>query len=290
MKGKFSMKNVIVTGEKGKLSCKVANWLKLKGGFDVRQISLRGNDFENADFNGIECIIHIAGVTPQNAKSETDYEEVNYSLTKRLADKAKQSGVKQFVFISSMAVYGAEQNICGLKGMVNRDTALLPTSEYGKSKLKAEKYLQTIQNADFLVSIIRVPSVFDKEKTEYIDQYKYLAEKLPVIPVAFTMNYKSFINSDNLCELIYLIVKRIYSGVVCPDDGKFSAFDICRFIYPNKPKSKALGKLIELSMKNNSRIIDYYGAIYYSEELTNVFDGEYRIKNTFETIGTLYEK
>ena len=81
-----------------------------------------------------------------------------------------------------------------------------------------------------------------------------------------------------------------HSGIVCPDDGKFSAFDICRAIYPNKPKSKILGKLIELFMKNNSRIIDYYGAIYYNEKLTNIFEGKYRITNSYEAIGKLYEK
>ena len=189
-----------------------------------------------------------------------------------------------------MAVYGTEQNINCEKGMVDKDTPLSPVSKYGKSKLKAEKYLQSLQSDDFVVSIIRVPSIFNNEKTEYMDQYKYLAEKLPIIPKAFTKNYKSFIHSDNLCELIYLLIINNYSGTVCPDDGKFSAFDICRLIYPKKPKSVVLGKLIEIFLKNNPRIIDYYGAIYYSDKLTNIFDCKYRINCASEEIGKLYEK
>ena len=284
------MKNIVVTGAKGKLSCRVADWLKAKNCFDVRQISLREENFESNNLDKIDCVVHIAGVTPQNAKSEDEYDKVNYLLTKKLADKSKLSGVKQFLFISSMAVYGAEQNIDNKKGLIDANSLLSPKSKYGISKLMAEEYLQSIENDDFLTSIIRVPSVFDKEKTEYMDQYKYLADKLPFIPKAFTKNYKSFIHTNNLCELIYLIIRNNSYGIFCPDDGKFSAFDICRTIYPNKPKSKILGKLIELFMKNNSRIIDYYGAIYYNEKLTNIFEGKYRITNSYEAIGKLYEK
>lgn len=284
------MKNIIVTGAKGKLSGRVAKRLKEEPVFSVNQISLRADGLEKTDFKNTDCIVHIAGITPQNAKSESDYENVNYLLTRRLADKAKTQGVKHFIFISSMAVYGMNMTIDADKGKVTSDTPCHAADKYGLSKLKAEEYLSALQDDTFRVSIIRVPSVFDSEKTEYIDQYKYLADKLPFIPKAFVQNYKSFIHSDNLCELIYLIIKNGSDGVFCPDEGKLSTFDICRAIYPEKKAGCITGALLELFMKKNPRIIDYYGAIYYSEDLTNIFGGKYRVIDVCYEIQRLYKK
>lgn len=282
------MQNIIVTGANGKLSCKAADWLKGKNVFGVEQLSLRG-DWQNHDFADTYGIVHIAGITPQNAKAESDYKKINYELTRELANKAKTDGVKQFVFISSMAVYGACQSIDPKKN-IDENTPCSPNSDYGKSKLKAEEYLKGLRDENFRVCIIRVPSIFDGEKNEYIEQYKYLADKLPVIPKCFINNYKSFIHSDNLCELIYLAIEADFDGIICPHDGKISAFDICSAIYPKKPKSRVFGLAVELFLKNNPRISDYYGAICYSENLTDVFDGKYRVTDSLNAIRKMYEK
>ena len=283
------MKKIIVTGAKGKLSCKVADWLKSKSEYSVEQLSLRG-DWQSYDFTDAYSIVHIAGVTPQNAKNEEDYGKINYELTKDLAKKVKSQGVKQFIFISSMAVYGIEQNITAGKGFIDSNTLCHPKSAYGISKLKAETCLSGLRDKSFSVCIIRVPSIYDKDKTEYIDQYKYLADKYPFIPKCFVSNYKSFIHTDNLCELIHFATHSEYDGIICPDDGLFSAFDICSAIYPNKPKLRLAGKLIELFMKTNPRIIDYYGAIFYCKEISNIFDGKYRVTNSLNAIKEIYGK
>ena len=283
------MCKIVVTGANGKLSCKAADRLRSKGTYSIEQLSLRGN-WQDYDLTGTYGIVHISGVTPQNAKSESDYKKINSLLTGMLAKKAKLQGVKYFVFISSMAVYGIEQSIRAADGCIYETTKPQPKTEYGKSKLNAEEYLKSLEDADFKVCIIRVPSIYDGEKTEYIDQYKYLADKYPFIPACFKKNYKSFIHSDNLCELIHLAISSNYSGVICPDDGKLSAFDICAAIYPNKLKLRSAGILIALFMKKNPRIVDYYGAVYYSDELTDVFGGKYRVTDPVNAIKELYEE
>ena len=110
-----------------------------------------------------------------------------------------------------------------------------------------------------------------------------------MIPRAFEDRYKSAICVDNLCELIYLIVASQSSGVFCPDEGQISAVDFCSAIYPNKKKSKLLGKLIELFLKNNARILDYYGAVCYDKTLANALDGKYRVLDLEKTIKKAYE-
>ena len=104
--------------------------------------------------------------------------------------------------------------------------------------------MQELESDEFKIAIIRVPSIYGKGKTEYLDQYKYLADKLPVMPYAFSNHYKSAIYVDNLCELVYLTIKDDYAGLICPDDGAFSAVDYCSAIYPSKKKSKLLGLAI----------------------------------------------
>ncbi len=284
------MKNIIVTGANGTLSTAIASWLRNKGEYNVRQISVRGDDWLQNDFHSIDCIVHIAGITPQNIKNDDDYEKINYELTQKIANKAKTDSVAQFIYISSMAVYGLTQQINPEKGIILSNTPCAPSSEYGKSKLKAETYLTEIADDDFTVSIIRVPSIYGKGKTEYLDQFKHLAKKMPFIPYAFSKNYKSAIYTENLCELIYLIIKNKYSGIVCPDDGPVSAIDFCTSIYPKMRTSKLLGRIIEFFLQKNDRIVDYYGAIYYSVSLTNIFNGNYRIIPFREAVRKTYEK
>ena len=282
-------KKILVTGKNGSLSTAAADYLRKKNEYAVEQIGLRGNDWQLNDFLGVHSVVHIAGVTPQNAKSTEDYYQINSELTKELAEKCKADGVKQFVYISSMAIYGIEQSMDISKGTVTKDTMPAPNTDYGKSKLMAENYITSLEDIDFHIAIIRVPSIYGRGKTEYIEQYKYLADKLSVIPRAFENRYKSAICVDNLCELIYLTIHEQASGVICPDDGLISAVDFCSAIYPNKKKSKLLGKLIEVFLKNNSRILDYYGAVCYSTDLTDAFDGRYRVKTLEEAIRLSYE-
>lgn len=280
---------VLVTGKNGNMSTAIAQWLRNEHGFEVEQISLRGDSWKHEDFSCYDSIVHIAGVTPQNAKSEEDYRIVNTDLTAKLGEKAANDGVKQFVYISSMAVYGVETSIDGTKGMITEKTPCNPTSEYGLSKLEAENNLHNLNPSIKHLAIIRVPSVYCKGNRAYIDQYKYLGAKLPVIPSLFNKNFKSAIHLENLCELIYLVIDSKYSGTVCPDDGKISAVDFCKAIYPNKKCSKFLGKLMAVFLKNNARIIDYYGAIYYSSELTEIFGGKYRVRDLKKAVELTYE-
>lgn len=283
------MNNILVTGKNGGLSVAVAGYLRNKNSCSVEQISLRGDAWKSEDLSSYDVVIHIAGVTPQNAITTEDYYKINTDLTKELAVKCRYEGVSQFIYISSMAVYGIGQSMDIKKGTITVDSLLTPDSDYGKSKLQSEKELKALASDTFTVAAIRVPSIYGKGKTEYIDQYKYLAEKLPVIPRAFEDHYKSAICIENLCELIYLTVQERYAGTICPDDGQISAVDFCSAVYPKKKKSRFLGKLIELFLKNNDRILDYYGAICYSKELTDVFEGRYRITDYKKAIKQSYE-
>ena len=281
------MKKVLVTGGKGAMSMAVAERLKANS-YEVDNLSLRSDAWKKVDFACYDTIVHVAGAVPNGKNTANDFYSVNYSLTAALAKKASLSGVKQFIYISSMAVYGVVPSLKKGEGCVGKDTPCKPISDYGKSKLMAEQAVLSFSNDKFHVAIIRVPSVYGVGKTDYLEQYKYSFGRLKRIPKAFIDRYKSIISIDNLCQLIYLIVENGSIGVFCPDDGRISAFELSSLIMQDKKPSKMLGFLVSL-FKFNRRVVDYYGSVCYDDALTNIFDGEYRITHYGELISKIYE-
>ena len=135
------MKKVLVTGKNGDLSRAVASWLE-KCGYTAQTVSLRDGAWKEQCFSSFDSVVHIAGVVPRQGVATQDFYKINSELTKEFAAKVKSDGVRHFVYISSMSVYGLEPSLNVKKGCVTADTPCNPTSDYGKSKLLAENYLQ----------------------------------------------------------------------------------------------------------------------------------------------------
>ena len=280
---------ILVSGKRGILSTTVANYLKLKDDIEVEQISLRDALWRKEDFQKYDTIVHIAGLIPKSEIENEEYYQVNVDLTKEFARKAKNDGIKHFIYLSSMSVYGMSQQMQKQRGCITKETSCLPVSDYGKSKLLAEKKLQELEDDFFKVTIIRAPSIYGKGMTAYLEQYRYLNRKFFVLPDVFRKHYKSAIYVDNLSELIYLLIEKKECGIYCPDDGKYASIDYCVMISPKKCKSRIVGFLIEKIFSKNDRIRSYFGAIYYEEELARAFDGTYRVCNIQKAIATSYE-
>lgn len=68
------------------------------------------------------------------ADQEELYYRVNRDLTIEVAEKAKAEGVKQFIFMSSMIVYGASKLWIVEMKVITADTPARPTNFYGNSK------------------------------------------------------------------------------------------------------------------------------------------------------------
>ena len=283
------MKRVVITGKNGILGKDIARVLISSNRYITQAISFRDNEWQLFDYKGTDIILHIAGVTPATGRSSTAYYHVNRDQTVELARKAKSQGVKQFVYLSSMAVYGIEPSLDPSIGTINQDTPLCPKSDYGKSKLQAEEILDQMRDDSFIVSVVRAPSVYGKGNVSYLNQYKYLADKLPFIPVAYNNLKKSAICMDNLSNLMIQIVSNPVQGYICPDDGGKSAVEFCSAIYPNKRKSVIVGKGMELFLKQSDRIRDYYGCIVFDSSLSDVFDGIYRVTSFESAVRNAYE-
>lgn len=279
------MQKVIVTGENGALSLAVAAALK-QSDLQVKNLGLRNGKWETESFKGYKAVVHVAGLIPKPGVEPGDFYRVNTELTKALAAKAKTDGVEQFVYISSMAVYGVSPTLNKKKGTVCKNTPCAPTGDYGKSKLLAEQALESLKDESFRVAAIRVPSIYGIGKTEYFETYRCFVGRFKKIPNAYTGHYKSIICVENLCRLICLIVQNGSEGIFCPDDGKISTVDLCRALMPEKKTSRLLGALVCL-FGWNRRVKEYYGSVCYDSELTNVFGGAYRVCDYQTMIGKI---
>jgi nucleoside-diphosphate-sugar epimerase len=100
--------------------------------------------------------VHVAGLAHQHGGrlEDREYFKANFTATLRLARAAKRSGCRHFVFISSVAVYGA-----GAAG-IDESGVTMPDSAYGHSKLMGEKGLRRLADARFAVSILRLGTLF----------------------------------------------------------------------------------------------------------------------------------
>src|SRR5699024_10242220 len=144
------MKKILVTGVNSYVGNSFAEWIKqYPDNCDVDRISVRDDKWKEMDLSIYDVVLHVAGIahrkeTKQNAEL---YYRVNRDLTYELAINAKKKGVKQFVFFSSMSVYGLN------KGIIDKDTPLKPKSHYGISKLQAEEKLNDLADSSFKVAI-----------------------------------------------------------------------------------------------------------------------------------------
>lgn len=115
-------------------------------------------DVRNTDeieLDGIDSIIHLASIAndPCGDLNPKLTWEVSALATMQLADKAKKSGIKQFIYASSGSVYGVKD-----EEQVTEDLSLEPISEYNKTKMVAERVLLSYAD-DMAVQIVRPATV-----------------------------------------------------------------------------------------------------------------------------------
>ena len=119
------MKKVLITGKDSYIGNAIEEWLsKDSGKYLIETVDMKNESWREKDFSLFDVIIHVAGIAHirETRKNRNDYFTVNRDLAIDTARKAKDEGVKQFVFLSTMNVYGME------KGIIRNDTEVNPKS------------------------------------------------------------------------------------------------------------------------------------------------------------------
>ena len=208
---------------------------------DVRNI-------EEIPFDGIECIIHLASIAndPCGDLNPKLTWEVSALATMQIADKAKQLGVKRFIYASSGSVYGIKD-----EEQVTEDLELKPISEYNKTKMVAERVLLSYQD-DMVVQIIRPATVCGYSERMRLDVSVNLltmhALSKGKITVFGGKQIRPNIHIDDLTDLyIHLIDHPEITGVYNAGFENISILEIAELVTKHLPVE------IEITASNDPR-------------------------------------
>ena len=169
-----------------------------------------------SDFGDVDVVFNVAGIAHRKETDENRhlYYEVNRDLVVKIAKAAKQAGVKQFVLLSSMSVYGVTT------GNITKSTEPAPTTAYGMSKLEADEEIHMLEDEKtFRVAYLRPPMVYGKGCKGNYQTLRTFALKSPIFP-----NYKnsrSMIYIRNLCEFVKRIIDTESSGLFFPQNADY---------------------------------------------------------------------
>jgi nucleoside-diphosphate-sugar epimerase len=216
------MTKVLITGANSFVG---TNFRKFSHFEVIDEVSLQDRRLEEIEFEKYDIVLHLAAIGHQSKKIENEkYFLVNRDLTVMVAKQAKREGVRQFVFLSTVKVYG--KFIPGSEPW-KEDSDCHPYDAYGKSKYEAELALKELEDKDFIVSIIRTPIVYGDEVKANMLKFIKLIERFPVLPFRDVENTQYYTFVENLVDYIDRVIELKAPGIfIAMDDNALSTSDL----------------------------------------------------------------
>lgn len=203
-------KKVLITGAGSYIgeSFKKYAFEKYGNNFEIEEIDMLDGTWRECDFSKYDIVYHVAGIAHADVGNvseavKAEYYAVNTDLAVEVAEKAKKDGVKEFIFMSSMIVYG-DSAPYGKEKIINEYTIPSPANFYGDSKLQADVAVRSLADDGFRVIVLRPPMIYGMGSKGNYPTLAKLAKKLPVFPDVD--NQRSMLHIDNLCEFLCQIM------------------------------------------------------------------------------------
>ena len=206
------MKNILITGSTGYIGGEFVK--EYSKNYVISKFSNRINSLFDLDLTNIDVIVHFVALVHKTNISYKNYKKVNVNYPFDLAKRAKENGVGHFIFMSTIAVYGDK------KTKINHDTKTEANTDYGVSKLEAEKKLFSLKSDSFTVSIIRPPMVYGSNAPGNFNKLIKLIKFCPILPLGKINNQRSFIYIKNLNHIINQIIINKYQGIFLVSDNE----------------------------------------------------------------------
>lgn len=268
------MKNILIAGETSYIGKSLKNWLGKEASiYIVDAISLKDESWKDKDFNKYDAVVFTVGIAHRKETEENKdlYYKINRDLTYEAAQKSKQDGVKQFIFLSTMSVYGLED------GIIDKNTPLEPKTFYGKSKLEAEELIKSLEDDNFKIAILRPPMVYGKGCKGNYPRLAKMSKITPIFPNI--RNRRSMIFIDNLSEFTKLIIDDCASGLFLPQNRDYvETSDMVTLISKVNGKkmitTKLFNPILHLGIKLLKVFRKVFGTLIYDEELLSMYEND----------------
>jgi len=284
------MKRILVTGSNSYVGTSFVKWLSQYADmYTIDTISLRDDRWKESSFEAYDVVLHTVGIAHVDSnpdpKMEQQYYSVNRDLTIQTAKKAKEDGVKQFIFMSSIIVYG-DSSYINKSRVIDEKTVPSPANFYGNSKLQAEEGIKPLENDNFKVATIRPPMIYGKGSRGNYPKLSKAAQKLPLFPNI--ENQRSMLHIDNLCEFLRLLIENEESGLFFPQNAEFvRTSEMVKLIAEAHGKKVRLTKMFNPILGVMGRKIGIvnkvFGSLVYDQSLSD-YKFNYRIRNLKESI------
>ena len=211
------MKKILITGANSYIGTSFERYITENhpGEYIIDTVDMIGGGWREKSFAGYDTVFHVAGIAHQKETNENAqiYYEVNTNLAFEVAQKAKEEGVKQFLFLSSMSVYGKDT------GVITKESVPAPKTHYGKSKWQAERAIASLQDEKFKICVLRPPMVYGKECKGNFQSLIKIVRKLPIFP--YVKNKRSMIYIDNLSIFTKMCIDENLEGVHFPQNKEY---------------------------------------------------------------------
>ncbi|MBJ6131915.1 NAD-dependent epimerase/dehydratase family protein [Ochrobactrum sp. Q0168] len=192
---------IVVTGAGGFIGSAVARQLSQEG----HQVTpLSRNDLADADFSGIETVVHCAALAHRTGAERPDadaFDAVNHRLTVELAARAKQAGVNRFIFVSTI------YTIAGNPSPLTPEMPLAPRADdgYGRAKAKAEAALLAMTGIEIVIArpvLVYGPGA----RANLRALMKHCDGALP-LPFGMANNRRSFVSLQNAARALAFLAQ-----------------------------------------------------------------------------------
>lgn len=224
------MKKILITGKGSYIGTNFKKELeKYPEKYSVDELDMLDGAWKQHDFSKYDVVYHVAGLahsTPNESQRELYY-QVNTDLTYEVAVKAKEANVKQFIFMSSIIVYGSGK--IGEDRIITKDTPLTPDNFYGDSKKQAEIKIKPLDDENFKIVILRPPMIYGPGSKGNYPLLSKLARKTPAFPKM--QNKRSMLYLGNLIEFVKLMIDNEEHGIFHPQNNEYvSSLNLVRTI------------------------------------------------------------
>ncbi|MGQ9411916.1 NAD-dependent epimerase/dehydratase family protein [Streptococcus pluranimalium] len=279
------MKKVLITGANSYIGVSVEKWLiNSQEEFQIDTLDMQAPDWRDFSFSNYDTVFHVAGIAhfSKDESKKNLYYQVNTNLTEEVAKLAKEQGANQFIFMSSIIVYGDSTS---KERIIDGSTEPSPSDFYGDSKWQAEIKLQPLNDTDFKIAIVRPPMIYGKGSKGNYPRLSKLARKLLIFPNY--SNQRSMLHIDNLCEFIKQLILNSKSGVFFPQNKEYvSTPELVKEIsncHQHKLLLTKVGNPVIKLLFSNDNVKKLFGNLTYEKSMSQ-YDFDYQIRDFKESI------
>ena len=257
------MKRILITGANSYIGESVKIYLgQYPDRYLVDILNTLGLEPTSEMFSKYDVVFNVAGIAhiKETEENRQLYYDINCDFAVNMAKAAKEGGVRQFIHLASMSVYGLTE------GYITKNMMPNPVNAYGESKLMADEKIRKLEDENFKFVCLRPPMVYGKGCKGNYQTLRSFALKSPVFPLF--RNQRSMIFIDNLSEFIKEMIDGECAGLFFPQNEAYvCTCEMVRLISnfgEKKIKLLSLGNpLIHISKSNLVKKV--FGSLTYEK-------------------------